>query len=145
MTQNLYKHNALATQVIEIMADAGQGKTYFLEELAKDFADNYIPDKNPNPILVPVDLLGRVIASIPDAIAGTLQNKIKFPYLKQTDFIMCMRKNWIILALDGYDELVARIGLKDAFVKLNDLIQSLQNTGSIILAARSSFYTSHQI
>lgn len=139
----LYKYNVFTTKIIEIMADAGQGKSYFLEELAKDLAMEYKPGINPNPILIPVDLLGRVIASIPDAIAGTMQNTIKFPFLKHSDFLMCMRRNWIILALDGYDELAARIGIKDSYIKLNDLIQSLKNSGTVILSARTSFYKSY--
>lgn len=136
---------AFITQIIHLMATAGQGKTFLLDELAIQLAQTYSVNTNPTPILLPIDLLGRYIGTIDDAIAGSLNNTYNFPRLSQKDVILCLRLNWVCLALDGFDELVARIGSSEAFSKITDLLDQLKSNGSIILSARENFFESHNI
>lgn len=134
-----------STKILQLMADAGQGKTMLLEEVALQQARSYEPDPHPNPLLLPVDLLGRYVGNIEDAIAGTLNNTFVFPNLTQADVILAARQKWLSLALDGFDELVSRIGTRDAFNRINDLLDQLEGRGAVILSARKNFFELYQI
>jgi hypothetical protein len=133
------------TQIVLLMADAGAGKTVLLEELARKLAQGYQALASPVPILVPVDLLGRYVGTIDDAVAGTLNNRFRVPSLPQKDVICSMRNYWLVLALDGFDELVARVGTRSAFIHINNIVNQLKGAGTIVLSARTSFFDSHNI
>lgn len=134
-----------ATRLIQLMGQAGQGKTVLLEELAKRFAQSYQPAEHPIPLFLPIDLLGRYVGTIDDAIAGSLNNTYLFPGLNQRDVALCVRRNLLILALDGFDELVARVGPRDAFQRVTELLDQLDASGTILLSARESFFELYQI
>ena len=133
------------TRIIELMAPAGQGKTVLLENAAFEFGKQYQPNPYPTPILLTVDLLGRYIGTIDDAIAGSLNNTFLFAGLTQKDVALCIRNRWLLLALDGFDELVARVGVRDAFLRINELLDQLRESGTVILSARESFFELYQI
>jgi hypothetical protein len=133
------------TRLVQLMAGAGQGKTVLLEQLAKDTASAYQPDSYPAPFLLTVDLLGRYVGTVDDAIAGSLNNTYMFPGLTQRDVALCVRNRWLILALDGFDELVARVGARDAFLRITELLDQLRSAGTVILSARESFFELYQI
>lgn len=143
--QRLLEPEAGTTQLVELMARAGQGKTMLLEHLALQQGRSYQPDAFPTPLLLPVDLLGRYIGTIDDAIAGSLNNTYAFPALTQKDVALAIRQRWIILALDGFDELAARIGMRDAFNRVTDLLEQLRGAGCVILSARESFFELYQV
>lgn len=133
------------TNVVQLMARAGQGKTALLEQLAMELARLYKPDPYPSPILLPVDLLGRFVGTVDDAIAGTLNNTYLFPGLSQRDVSLSIRQRWLILALDGFDELVARIGVREAFLRITELLDQLRGSGSVVLSARENFFELYQV
>ena len=128
------------TQLIELMAPAGQGKTVLLEHIALDAAISYQPDPVPLPLLLVVDLLGRYVGTIHDAIAGSLSNTYTFPGLTGRDVAFCLRQRWLNLALDGYDELVARVGTREAFLRTKELVDELEESGTVVLSARDTFF-----
>jgi hypothetical protein len=133
------------THVVQLMANAGQGKTVLLEHVAMEAALRYQPNANPNPLILPVDLLGRYVGNVDDAIAGSLNNTFASPGLRQADVLVCLRKNWMILALDGFDELVARVGVANAFAHITDLVDQLNGYGTVVLSARASFFELYEI
>lgn len=133
------------TRLVQLMAGAGQGKTVLLEHLSKETASAYQPDPYPAPFLLTVDLLGRYVGTVDDAIAGSLNNTYMFPGLTQRDVALCVRRRWLILALDGFDELVARVGSRDAFLRITELLDQLKSAGTVILSARESFFQLYQI
>jgi hypothetical protein len=141
----LVQAEAGTTRVLQLMAPAGQGKTMLLENVAISLARAYQPDPFPTPILLPVDLLGRYVGTIDDAIAGSLNNTYLFPGLTQRDVNLAVQHRWLILALDGFDELVARVGVRDAFRRITDLLDQLDGSGTVILSARGSFFDLFQI
>ena len=128
------------TQVIELMAAAGQGKTVLLEHLAIEAAGSYQPERDPLSLLLVVDLLGRYVGTIHDAIAGSLSNTYQFPGLTGRDVEFCLRQRWMNLALDGFDELVARVGTREAFLRAKELVDDLHDAGTVILSARDTFF-----
>jgi hypothetical protein len=145
LSQHLVEKDAGTTRLVQLMAPAGQGKTVLLEQIALENARGYKPDAFPVPLLLPVDLLGRFVGSIADAIAGSLNNTYTFPSLTQRDVIECIRHGWLILALDGFDELVARVGSRDAFLAISALLEQLQGSGAIVISARETFFELYQI
>ena len=145
LRQHLNEKEAGTTRFVQLMAPAGQGKTVLLEQIALVNARAYQPDIYPVPLLLPVDLLGRFVGSIADAIAGSLNNTYTFPSLTQRDVIVCIRNGWLILALDGFDELVARVGSRDAFLAISNLLEQLQGAGAVVVSARETFFDLYQI
>lgn len=134
-----------STRLIQLMAAAGQGKTVLLEQVAMATAARYRPDPYPEPFVLLVDLLGRYVGTIDDAIAGSLNNTYMCPGLTRRDVALCIQRNWLVLALDGFDELVARIGPRDAFLRISELIDQLKGAGTVLLSARETFFESYQI
>ena len=130
-----------STGLIQLMAPAGQGKSVMLDEVSYDLAKNYSGE---NPLMLNIDLLGRYVGSIEDAIAGALNNVYYFP-MSQREIVYAIRKGWVVLALDGFDELVARVGPKDAFLKLTSLIDQLNGCGYLLISARETFFESIEI
>jgi hypothetical protein len=145
LRQHLNEKEAGTTRFVQLMAPAGQGKTVLLEQIALENARAYQPHEYPVPLLLPVDLLGRYVGTIDDAFAGSLNNTYKFPSLTQRDVIECIRHGWLILALDGFDELVARVGARDAFLRISDLLEQLKGTGAVVVSARESFFDLYRI
>lgn len=133
------------TGLFELMAPAGQGKTILLEHLANQFARGYQPVQHPGPLLLNVDLLGRYVGTLDDAIAGSLNNTYSFPSLSQRDVVYCIRQGWLVLALDGFDELAARIGMRDAFSRLSELLEQLDGRGTVVISARETFFDLYQV
>lgn len=133
------------TQLVELMAPAGQGKTVLLEHLAIEAASSYQPERDPVALLLVVDLLGRYVGTIHDAIAGSLSNTYQFPGLTGRDVELCLRQRWLNLALDGFDELVARVGTREAFLRAKELVDDLQDAGTVILSARDTFFQLFEI
>lgn len=132
---------AFSTGLIQLMAPAGQGKSVMLDMVSYDLAKNYT---GTTPLLINVDLLGRYVGSIEDAIAGALNNVYYFP-MSQSELVFAIKNGWIVLALDGFDELVSRVGAKDAFLKLTGLIDQLDGCGYLLLSARETFFESCEI
>lgn len=130
-----------STGLIQLMAPAGQGKSVMLDMVSYDLAKNYT---GASPLLINVDLLGRYVGSIEDAIAGALNNVYYFP-MSQSELVFAIKNGWIVLALDGFDELVSRVGAKDAFLKLTGLIDQLDGCGYLLLSARETFFESCEI
>lgn len=141
----LNEQEAGTTRLVQLTAGAGQGKTVLLEEVARASASAYHPDIFPTPFLLTVDLLGRYVGTVDDAIAGSLNNTYNFPALNQRDIALCVRNRWLQLALDGFDELVARVGPRDAFLRVTELLEQLRGSGTVILSARESFFELYQI
>lgn len=145
LPRRLFETEPGTTHVIQLMAAAGRGKTALIEHLAVQFARDYKPDEYPVPLLLPVDLLGRYVGTVDDAIAGSLNNTYLFPGLSQRDITLALRLRWLILALDGFDELVARVGVRDAFNRITELLDQLSGSGTIMLSAREAFFDLYQI
>ncbi len=144
LTRYLSEPDPFATRLIELSAPAGQGKTILLEELSLQSALAYQPCENPPPLLLVVDLLGRFVGNVDDAIAGALANTYRMPGLSQRDVVLALKKRWLILALDGFDELAARVGLRDAFLRLRELVDQLEGSGTLIVSGRDTFFHSYQ-
>lgn len=145
LTKTIVNPEFGTTHIVELMASAGQGKTVLLEQVATNSVLTYQPGPYPHPIVLPVDLLGRHVGNVDDAIAGSLNNTYASPGLTQADVILCLRHRWLVLALDGFDELVARVGVADAITHIKELVDDLRGSGTILLSARATFFELYEI
>lgn len=65
--------------------------------------------------------------------------ELRFSGLYYSSIIALMRRNLIILGIDGFDELAAEVGGETALGSLKDLVTKMNGTGTLIAASRRTF------
>ncbi|WP_168705103.1 hypothetical protein [Gordonia paraffinivorans] len=124
-------------QLFFLSGEAGLGKTRTLidvslrrsELLAKEGADD-------KPAYVYVDLARTQLSSLPRAIDSVLSGT--FILNADRAFALC-RNGLLVFLVDGFDELVGGAGYTDAFGALEGTLKKLGHSGTILIAARSSY------
>ena len=122
-------------QVMLIDGPAGIGKTKFIEALAFARARNY--GRQRHSLVLHVQSRGRVLSYLQDLIAFSLQRlrlSVTFDQLP-----VLARHGLITLAIDGFDELGDPNGYELAWSQVNQTINDLRGTGTLILAGRETF------
>lgn len=124
-----------------ITADAGHGKSALLKQFQFIQAERYL--KNESPYLFwHVDLQGRDLVRLPEAIMFDL-GELRLPGLYYPSVINLIQKRFIILAIDGFDELAAEIGGMNAVSSLSSFISEMAGQGTLIAASRRTFFDTH--
>lgn len=124
-----------------ITADAGHGKSALLKQYQYLQADRYL--KNQSAYLFwHIDLQGRDLVRLPEAIMFDL-GELRLPGLYYSSVINLVQKRYIILAIDGFDELAAEIGGMNAVSSLANFINEMQGQGTLIAASRRTFFDTH--
>lgn len=123
------------TRVLLIDGPAGIGKTQFIIGLAGRRAQRFMTDRRP--LLLHVQSRGRTLSYLYDLIAFSLQRlRLDVTF----DQVPILAKHGLItVAIDGFDELADPDGYDLAWSQVNDLVQLLRGTGSLILAGRETF------
>jgi hypothetical protein len=126
-------HVPLRTLVVD--GPAGIGKTHLIQRLVYERAKQYGPGSLP-PILH-VQSRGRKLTTLNDVLAGTLQTlRVTLTY---DQVPVLLRHGLLQLAIDGFDELADPNGYETAWGSLRDLIEELDNKGTLILSGRDTF------
>lgn len=86
-----------------------------------------------------MDLQGRQLLRLREALAGDLDD-LRVVGLYMQSIIRLIRYGYIILAIDGFDELAAEQGSTDALGALAHLVSTLKDSGAIIAASRRTFF-----
>lgn len=128
-----------ATSVIYITSDAGEGKTTVINHVARVQAERY-KAKIASSLIVPIPLSGRAFLTFDDAVIAALVNKLRFSYLYFDAFIELVRLGVVVPAFDGYEEMLVEGSKGEAISALGNLIQSLNSSGMIFIAARKAFF-----
>lgn len=124
-----------------ITADAGHGKSALLKQFQYIQAERYL--KNESPYLFwHVDLQGRDLIRLPEAIMYDL-GELRLPGLYYPSVINLIQKRFIILAIDGFDELAAEVGGMNAVSSLSNFINEMDGQGTLIAASRRTFFDTH--
>ena len=131
-----------ATKVIFLTADAGHGKTYLLRKLQNDQAKKFLETRSTF-LLWHVDLQGRQLLRLNEALMGSLGD-LRITGLYMQSIITLIRHKLLVLAIDGFDELAAEQGSSDALGALSHLVKMLRDTGSIVAAARRTFFDAEE-
>jgi hypothetical protein len=128
------------TRVILIDGPAGIGKTQLIKRLVAQQAEGYLQGHG-RPILY-VASRGQRLANLSGTIAAASQAlRTKFVY---TDVATLVRIGLMVIAIDGFDELVDSDGYADAWTVLKDFLQQLGGAGDCILAGRDTFFDQQQ-
>ncbi len=124
-----------STRVLLIDGPAGIGKTNFILNLALQRSEQYLANRNP--LILHVESRGRQLSYIYDLIAFSLQRLRSTVTFDQIPLLV--RNGLITIAIDGFDELADPNGYNLAWAQVNELVQSVRGSGSLILAGRETF------
>jgi len=127
-----------AARVSFITADAGYGKTALLREQQWRQAQAFQAGRS-SYLFWHVDLQGRQLLRLSEALMGDLGD-LRISGLWMSAIIKLIRERALILAIDGFDELAAEQGGTDALGALATLVSQLEGKGTVIAAARRTFF-----
>lgn len=126
------------TKLTFITADAGHGKTALLKEYQREQAQRYLKGES-NYIFWHVDLQGRELVRLNEAIMYDL-GELRLSGIYYSSILTLIKRKFIILAIDGFDELAAEIGGSVALGALSSLVYQMDNNGTIFAASRRTFF-----
>ncbi|WP_411880675.1 hypothetical protein [Polaromonas sp. YR568] len=128
-----------ATSVLYLTSDAGEGKTTVINRIAVIQAKKF-KARTATTLIVPIPLSGRAFLTFDDAVIAALVNKLRFNYFYFDAFLALIRIGAIIPAFDGYEEMLVEGSKGEAVSALGGIVQSLDSSGTLIVAARKAFF-----
>lgn len=128
-----------ATSVLYVTSDAGEGKTTVINKAARQQAQRY-KAKESSSLLVPIPLTGKAFLTFDDAVIAALVNRLRFNYLYFDAFVELVRLGMIVPAFDGYEEMLVEGSKGEAISALGNLVQTMNSSGTILIAARKAFF-----
>jgi hypothetical protein len=128
-----------ATSVIYLTSDAGEGKTTVINKAAQDQAINF-KAKRTSSLIVPIPLSGKAFLTFDDAVVAALVNRHRFGFWYFDAFIELVKLGAIVPAFDGYEEMLVVGSKGEAISALGHLVQALDSSGTILVAARKALF-----
>jgi hypothetical protein len=126
------------TRLLFLTGGAGGGKTSLLEHLVRLRASDYRQGAG-GPLWMYVNAQGRRLARIDDAINADLAKL--FASFNFDGVCALVRSGALVLAVDGFDELLGIAGSYDeSFSSLASFLGLLHGAGCVVAAARSAYY-----
>lgn len=129
----------LETTILYITSDAGEGKTFLINQMAKEQAKLYSEGKS-SWLLVPIPLGGKHFLRFDDITVGVLQNRYRFPFLYYDSFLALVRMGVIVPAFDGFEEMLVESSSGEALSAMGILVGALDSRGSMVIAARKAYF-----
>jgi hypothetical protein len=127
------------SSIVYLTSDAGEGKTTLINQLAHIQAKNF-KEKKSNWLLLPVPLGGRPFLRFDDIVIASIVNNLRFRYLYYDSFIELVRLGFIVPAFDGFEEMFMQSSTGEALSATGGLINKLNSSGSILIAARRAYF-----
>jgi len=128
-----------ATNVFYITAEAGEGKTWLMNQTARLQAQNYLK-KRTNWILLPIMLSGRPFLRLDEIIIGTLANTYRFNSYYIESCLELIKQGHIVLGLDGFEEMFIQGEEGDIVSSLGSLLNRLDSSGTLVFSTRRAYY-----
>lgn len=128
-----------ATSVLYLTSDAGEGKTTVINRASIIQAHRF-KNKETFSLIVPIPLSGRAFLTFDDAVIACLVNKLRFNYLYFDAFMELVKLGVVVPAFDGYEEMLVEGSRGEAVSALGTLVQRLDSSGTIVVAARKAFF-----
>lgn len=135
----LGRRPGFTASVLYLTSDAGEGKTTLITHLARVQAQLY-KEKKQDWLLVPVSLGGRTFMRFDDVVIGALVNRLRFPFLYYEAFVELVKLGVVVPAFDGFEEMFVEGSAGDAISALGNLVQAMQSSGSVLIAARKAYF-----
>lgn len=139
LTSELLVPAATETRVIYLTSDAGEGKSTVIRKAALRMAHDYKARKT-HALLLPISLGGTTFLRFDHVIIGTLSKLYRFNRYYYDGIIELIKLGMIVPALDGFEEMFIEGHSGEAISSLGLLIQSLESSGSVVVAARKAFF-----
>ncbi|AWG98596.1 NACHT domain-containing protein [Rhodococcus ruber] len=124
-------------QVYFLTGEAGIGKTHTLLSIARDRCDVIANERDSNlPLYLYIDCAGIQLRSLEEAIDSAVNETMILSAGRV--FTLC-RNGMMVLLIDGFDELLGGAGYRDALQVLRGVIRKLEQSGTMLISARSSY------
>ena len=128
-----------ASTVLYLTSDAGEGKTTVVNHVARVQAKRFKAG-NTNWLLLPISLGGRPFLRFDDVVVGELVNRLRFQHLYYDAFLELTKLGVLVPAFDGFEEMFIESSSGEAVSALGNLVQHLQSSGSVLIAARKAYF-----
>lgn len=136
---NLDHKSPLETKIMYITSDAGEGKTFLINQMARVQAERFLENKS-DWLLVPIPLGGKHFLRFDDITVGALQNRYRFPFLYYDSFLALVRMGVIVPAFDGFEEMFVENSSGEALSAMGVLVSALDSRGVLLVAARKAYF-----
>jgi hypothetical protein len=127
------------SSIVYLTSDAGEGKTTLINQLAYQQAKK-VKEKTSDWLLLPIPLGGRPFLRFDDIVIASIVNNLRFRYLYYESFIELVRLGLIVPAFDGFEEMFMQTSTGEALSATGGLINKLNSSGSILIAARKAYF-----
>ena len=125
--------------VLYLTSDAGEGKTTVVNHVAREQAKRFKAGTT-NWLLLPISLGGRPFLRFDDVVVGELVNRLRFQHLYYDAFLELTKLGVLVPAFDGFEEMFIESSSGEAVSALGNLVQHLQSSGSVLIAARKAYF-----
>jgi len=129
-------------RLLLIDGPAGIGKTFQIEQLVTHQAARLQKGEAVAPILH-VSSKGRRLSNLQDVLAAATQEMNASFFAKHVPTLV--RRGLLIVAIDGFDELVDADGYEDSWLALRRFVEDVGNGGGMILASRDTFVEEQEL
>ncbi len=121
---------------------AGVGKSFQIEQLVVAQAKRLQRGDLAAPILH-VSSKGRRLSNLRDVLAAATQEMNASFFAKHVP--MLVRRGLLVVAIDGFDELVDADGYEDSWLALRSFVEDVGSGGAMVLAARDTFVEEQEL
>lgn len=127
---------------LTLLGDAGTGKSFLTRITALRLARNYLanPSQNPLPILIDLRHADREFSL--EGIVLTHFAAAGLPDMAFDVFLHALRQGRIVLLLDGFDEMAARVTKQVTIRNFNELARSAVGRAKTLLTCRTHYFRS---
>lgn len=129
-------------KLLLIDGPAGVGKTFQIEQLVVHQAGRASRGE-PVPPVLHVTSKGRRLSNLRDVLAAATQELNAAFFAKHVP--MLVRRGLLVVAIDGFDELVDADGYEDSWLALRQFISEVGGGGAMVLAARDTFVEEQEL
>lgn len=127
---------------LTLLGDVGTGKSFFSRMIAKKLATEYLKNSLENPIPILVDLRN---ADREFSLEGLVLTHLARNGLSQISFDIfqhVLTQGRIVLILDGFDEMAARVTPQITNRNFHELSRSVHGRAKILLTCRTHYFKS---
>lgn len=142
-----------STHVYYLLSDAGEGKTCIMQRLARMVAQKYLKGEV-RFLFLPIGLDGRPFMRFDEVVIGVLAQTYRFRRFYFEAIMELARNGFLILGLDGFEEMTVEGQENKVISSLGNLLQqqatkviaessdgpSLASSGAMVISARRAFY-----
>ena len=139
LISTLSQHPSGESTVLYLTSDAGEGKTTVVNHVAREQAKRFKAG-DASWLLLPISLGGRPFLRFDDVVVGELVNRLRFQHLYYDAFLELTKLGVLVPAFDGFEEMFIESSSGEAVSALGNLVQHLQSSGSVLIAARRAYF-----